>query len=257
MAKSPQTVGVAGQKPATNNNPLGIVELSLDQLSQMPLAQYYALQGNFVNVENAVYYDTAVYKAGTAITQGQKASLFTKGKSQDSSVVNSGTNIPEKGAYLTNMISDGEFEGGTTFILEQICVDVVLTSELPTLVGTRGEIITPNYVASVVYSAANHMKAISEQFELQYVRNEDVKLRGKLKHFPSPFGFSGAFGSPNAGFVQNGYQVSWNLLSRPKVLRSEDKFACVIEPLVATWTPQADFQIGVSLLGKKISTYIP
>lgn len=255
--KDQTPVYVAGAAPADRGNPNGIAAISLDQISKMPLAQYYNMAGNFVNVENAVYYDTAVYTAGTAITQGQIARLFTKGKTQDTTVTNTGVAIAEKGEFMTNMISDGEFEGGTTFILEQICLDYLLTSEAPTTLGTRGEITAPNYTASVVISAANHARAISDQFELQYYRNEELKLRGLAKFFPSPFGLSGALGSPNAGFIQNGYQGTWNLLSRPKVLQSEDKFSFVIAPTVATWTPTLSFNLRVTLIGKAIKTFVP
>lgn len=255
--KNQQALMVAGQAPATKGNPMGIAELDPRAVSQMPLAQYYAMANSFVNVQNAVYYDTAVYTAGTAITQAQTKRLFTKGKAQDDTVVNTGVAIPEKGEFLTNMISDGEFEGGTTFLLEQIAVDFCLTSEQPTTLGVRGEITAPNYTASVVISAANHAKAIADQFELQYLRNEELKLRGLLKWFPSPFGFSGAIGSPNAGFIQNGYNPTWNFLSRVPVLQSEDKFSLVLQPIVATWTPTLSFNLRVCLIGKAIKTFIP
>lgn len=255
--KTLQPIAVANQVPATKGNPLGIAELDPRQLSRMPLAQYYAMQSSFVNTQNAVYYDSAVYTAGTAITNAHVKRLFTKGKANDDVVANTGVAIPEKGEYLTNMISDGEFEGGTTFLLEQIAVDFCLTSEQPTTLGTRGEIVAPNYTASVVISPANHAKAIADQFELQYLRNEEIKLRGLLKLFPSPFGFSGAFGSPNAGFIQNGYNPTWNLLSHVPVLQSEDKFSFVINPIVSTWTPTISFNLRVMLIGKVIKTFIP
>lgn len=258
MAKQQSKLAVAGLAPVNNANPLGIGMLSLEDVSSMPLAQYQQLAGNFVNVQNAVYYDTAVYTAGTAITQAQKKALFTKGKNQEDTVVNTGVAIAEKGEFMTNMIGDGEFEGGTTFILEQIAVNFMLTSEQPTTLGTRGEITAPNYVASVVISAANHAKAIGENFELQYLRNEEPKSpRGKLRHFPSPFGFSGAFGSPNSGFIQNGYSSRWNYLSRAVVLQSEDKFSFIIQPIVATWTPTISFNLTVELIGKVIKTFVP
>jgi hypothetical protein len=255
MAKANQQLQVATPR---SDGGFSIQSIDPAQVSGMPLAQYYQMAGNFVNVQNAVYYDTAVYTAGTAITNAQKKRLFTKGKDQDDTVVNTGVAIPEKGEFMTNMISDGEFEGGTTFILEQIAVNFILTGEQPTTLGTRGEITAPNYVASVVISPANHAKAIVEQFELQFVRNEDVKLRAKVKHFPSPFGLSGDFGSPNGSFVQNGGpNFRWNMLSRAVVLQSEDKFSLVLNPIVATWTPTASFNLTVELIGKKITTQTP
>src|SRR4051812_39107272 len=125
--KSQSSLLVANQVAPTNANPQGLVEISPKSISQMPLAQYGQMAGNFVNTQSASYYDTAVYAAGAAITPAKVARLFTKGKAQDTAVVNTGTVINEKGEFLTNMISDGEFEGGTTFLLEQICADFFIS----------------------------------------------------------------------------------------------------------------------------------
>ena len=256
--KSTTKLAVAGEVRPSDRNPLGVALIDPQSISDMPLAQYYQMADRFVNVQKAVYYDTAVYTAGTAITQAMRKALFTKGKSQDDAVVNTGVAIPEKGEFLTNMISDGEFEGGTTFILEHIGVRMVMTSELPTTLGTRGEITAPNYTASVVISAANNFKAYTEQMELQYMRNEELKLRGPLWQWPSSFGVSGAFGSPNSGFIQNGTGLeSHNMLVRPVVLNSEDKFSFVLQPIVATFTPTIGANICVVLRGKAIKTFIP
>ena len=243
--------------PPSKSAPNGLVELDPQSVSQIPLAQYYQMAGNFVNVQTACYYDTACYVAGTAITQGQPARLFTKGKAQAATVVNTGTAIAEKGEFMTNMFTDGEFEGGTTFLLEQICVDFILTSEQPTTRGTRNEITAPNYTASVVIAASIHAAAIRDQFELQYLRNEEIKLRGLLFEFPSPFVMSGIAGTSNAGLVQNGFVRTWNKLSRVPVLQSEDKFSFVLQPTVATWTPTISFNLRVCLLGKTIKTFVP
>ena len=256
--KSNTKLAVAGEVRPSDRNPLGVALIDPQSVSDMPLAQYYQMADRFVNVQKAVYYDTAVYTAGTAVTQAMRKALFTKGKSQDDSVVNTGVAIPEKGEFLTNMISDGEFEGGTTFILEHIGVRLLMTSELPTTLGTRGEITAPNYTASVVISAANNFKAYTEQIELQYMRNEELKLRGPLWQWPSSYGISGAFGSPNAGFIQNGTVIeSHNMLVRPVVLNSEDKFSFVLQPIVATFTPTIGANICVVLRGKAIKTFIP
>jgi hypothetical protein len=256
--KNNQKLAVMGQAPRNDANPLGVALIDPQSVEALPLAQYYRMAGNFVNVQSAIYYDTAVYRNGTAITQDKKKALFTKGKAQDDVRVNDGTAIPEKGDFLTNMISDGEFEGGTTFILEQICVHWLLTSEQPTTTGVRNEITAPNYTASSVIAASIHHKAIQENFVLEYYRNEEMKLRGKLRHFPSPFGASGAFGDGSDGFIQNGFNPNgFNMLSRPIVLQSEDKFSFVLQPVVATWTPTIDFNITVELIGKTIKTFVP
>lgn len=254
--KNQQALMVANQVAPSKNNPQGIVEIHPKDISSLPLAQYFTMAGSFVNAQSACYYDTAVFAAGTPITPSTVAKLFTKGKSQDSNVVNTGAVIAEKGEFMTNMISDGEFEGGTTFILEQIAVDVFLTSE-PCTYGTRGDITNPAHVAAATFSAPNHYLAISTQMELQYLRNEEVKLRGLLREFPSPFLASGAFGSSLGGFIQNGYSNTWNKLSRVPVLQSEDKFSFEIRPLTSTWTPAVAFGLRVNLIGKAIKTFVP
>jgi len=254
MAKNQSALVVA--VPANMQNPSGLIELNPKDVSKMPLAQYFQMQGNFVNTQAAVYYDTAVYAAAAAITPAKIAKLFTKGKAQDSSVVNTGTVIAEKGEYMTNMISDGEFEGGTTFLLEQIAVDIFLTGE-PATYGTRGDISNPAHVAQATYSAPNHYQAIARQMELVYMRNEEVKLRGLLREFPSPFIATGAFGSSLGGFIQNGYMRTWNKLSRVPVLQSEDKFSIEIRPITDSWTPTVPFNLTVNLIGQTIKTFIP
>ena len=260
MAKATEKLAVAGMVPASAQNPQGIGLIDPQSVSRLPLAQYLQMGNSLVNTQSAIYYDSAVYTAGTALTAAQPKALFTRGKSQSDTVVNTGVAIAEKGEFMTNMISDGEFEGGTTFILEQICVHAQLTGEVPTTLGTRGEIVAPNYTASSVISAQNNLKAYVEQIELQYKRNEEVKLRSPLFMWPSPFGFSGAVGGGvvgSNGFVQNGYQATWNFLSRPVVLQSEDKFSFVLAPIVATWTPTIGAVIRVLLIGKTIKTFIP
>lgn len=102
-------------------------------------------------------------------------------------------------------------------------------------------------------AATIHHKAIQENFVLEYYRNEEMNLRGKLRHLPSPFGASGAFGDGSDGFIQNGF----NMLSRPIVLQSEDNFSSVLQSVVATWTPTIDFNITVELIGKTIKTFVP
>src|SRR5688572_28154938 len=106
-------LAVAGMAPVSGSNPQGIGLIDPQSVSRLPLAQYQQMAGSLVNTQSAIYYDSAVYTAGTAVTAGQKKALFTKGKTQDDTVVNTGVAIPEKGEFMTNMISDGEFEGGT------------------------------------------------------------------------------------------------------------------------------------------------
>ena len=75
---------------------------------------------------------------------------------------------------------------------------------------------------------------------------------------PNRFGAWDAFRNGSDGSVQNGFNPNgFNMLSRPIVLQSEDKFSFVLQPVVATWTPTIDFNITVELIGKTIKTFVP
>lgn len=224
-------------------------------LVNRPLAEYYEYMGRVVNAQSYEYYDTAVIVAGTAVTSAMKQALFTKGKDQDTVTFNTAAAIPEKGEFLTNMITDGEFEGGTTFILERIGVHCLLPSDAATTYGARGQITAPAYAASVTVSSALTWKSIMEQMEIQYRRNEDVKIRKPLIGWGSPWGAEGAFGAPNAGFIQNGRGST--ILSRPVVLESEDRFSFLLQSLVETFTPNLSVNIKVVLGGQRIQTFTP
>lgn len=239
--------------------PNGFLEVDPSEIIQGKTLQQWrqdAATGRYINIQNAVFYDTATVVAGTALVQGNDKALFAKGKSEEDTVWNTGTAISQKGQFMTNMITGGQFEGGTSFILEQICVTVRLTESIATTYGTRGEITAPNYTASVVISPSNNLQAYTENIELQYLRSETIMLRGLLEQFPSPFGFSGALGIVGGGFVQNGYQQTFNHLMYPILLTTDDLFNFVLSPVVATFTPTMTAKIRVNLIGKKISSLI-
>lgn len=245
--------------PAQVKTPGGIQLVDpADLIAGKTLQQWQqdANTGRYLNIQNACFYDTATVVAGTALTQGNTKALFAKGKSEEDTVWNTGTAIPQKGEFMTNMITGGQFEGGTSFIMEQITVSILLTESIATTYGTRGEMTAPNYTASVVISPSNNLQMFTENIELQYVRNENVMLRGLVQHFPSPFGFSGALGIVGGGFVQNGYNQTFNYLFRPILLQTDDLFNFVLNPVVATFTPTMTAKIRVNLIGKKISSLI-
>ncbi len=250
MAKDKQIVKMRVPK---NQSPTGIRELDISSLDRKPISDYYRMAGKFVNVENHVYYDTGVF-AAAVINQEHVAELFTKGSTQAGNVVNNGAAIARKGEFLTNMVTDGEFDNSTSFLLEMISVDILLTSEPATTV-TNGAIIAPAHNTIATYSAANHFKAISRQFKLSFRRSEQVMVSGLLYEFPSPFVASGSFGASLGGFVQNGFSVpSWNKLSEIHALQSNDRFSVDITPVVSGFVPQVPFEIRVLFIGKRIQT---
>src|SRR6476620_6902656 len=181
-----------GPMPAvkTGPNPQDFAFIDPQQLESMPIAQYYRdYQGRIVNAQSGFYYDSAYIKAGTAVAANARQALFTKGKTQDTTQFNdAATIIGEKGVFMTNMVADGQFDNGTTFIMEGAGVQIIETADLPTGIGTRGEITAPNYVASVVISGINNLVAALNNLNLQFIRGEDVKKQGPLMFWPAPPG---------------------------------------------------------------------
>jgi len=232
-------------------------------LESVPLAQYYRdylNPGRLLNAQSGFYYDTAYLKAGTAVAANAKQALFTKGKTQDTVQFNDpATVIPEKGIWMTNMIADGQFDNGTTFIMEGAGVQAIVTADKPTGVGTRGEIVDPAYTASVVISGLNNLEMAMENLNLQFIRGEDVKKQAPLLYWPAPpgIGFEGASGSPNGGFFQNG-RGGLVQFSHPIVLESLDKFSFNLEnSALQAWTPSIGLKIRVVLWGQVLKTFQP
>jgi hypothetical protein len=252
-----------GPMPAikTGPNPQDFAFIDPQQLESMPIAQYYRdYQGRIVNAQSGFYYDSAYIKAGTAVAANARQALFTKGKTQDTTQFNdAATVIGEKGVFMTNMVADGQFDNGTTFIMEGAGVQIVETADLPATIGTRGEITGPNYTASVVISGVNNLLAALNNLNLQFIRGEDVKKQGPLLFWPAPpgIGLEGASGSPNGGFFQNG-RGGLVQFSHPVVLQSLDKFSFNLENIaLQAWTPTLPLLIRVVLWGQVIKTFQP
>lgn len=229
-------------------------------IERMPIAQYYQdVRGNIVNAQSGFYYDSTYIKVGVAVPANAKKALFTLGKNETDTQFGTSTTTGEKTEFLTNMINGGEFEGGTTFIMEGAGVQCVAPANLPTTVAANGAITAPNYTASVVIDGGNNLMMILNNLELRFLRGEDVKKRAPLCMWPAPpgVGLEGAIGSPNAGFIQNG-RNGLVQFTRPIVLGSEDKFAFEIANVSGSaFTPTTELLVRVIIWGTVIKTHHP
>lgn len=226
--------------------------LTYQDITELPIAQYLAKLGRFLNTSPQDYYDTAVFVAGTAVVPTLQVKMFTKGQGEPDLIANTGAAIANKSEQLTNMVEGGEFDGGVTFILEQVAVDILLPADKPTTV-TNGEIVDPTLTTLANYSASVHMQAVRQQFKLAFYRNEQEIFAGNLSEFPSPFLVSGAFGNDD-GFIQNG--VGGDLsrkFTHARVLESQDRFSWRLFYTGAVgFTPIIGFNIKVIMLGQVI-----
>jgi hypothetical protein len=237
----------------------GLRELSLQELEAMPLSQFYEYKGSIVNAQSAFYYDSTYIKVGVAVPANAKKSLFTLGKNEQDTQFGTSTTTGEKTEFLTNMISNGQFDNGTNFIMEGAGIQCIAPANLPTTVGANGAITAPNYTASVVIDGGNNLQMALNNLELRFIRGEDVKKRGPAIMWPAPpgVGLAGAFGSPNGGFAQNG-AAGLVQFTHPVVLEGGDKFQFDLANVAqAAWTPTTELLVRVILWGTKITRQYP
>lgn len=237
----------------------GLRELSLQELEVMPISQFYTYKGAIVNAQSKFYYDSTYIKAGVAVPANAKKSLFTLGKNETDTQFGTSTTTGEKTEFLTNMISNGEFDNGTNFIMEGAGIQCVAAANLPTTVGANGAVTAPNYTASVVIDGGNNLSMILNNLELRFIRGEEIKKRGPLAFWPAPpgIGLEGAVGSPNAGFIQNsrGGLVQF---SHPVVLEAGDKFQFDVANIAqAAFTPTTELLLRVVIWGTAITRHYP
>ncbi len=247
--------------PIVPNRQGGFKELSLQELSAMPLSQFESYRGQIVNAQSSFYYDTAYAKIGVAIPANAKQSLFVKSKNEQDTQFGSATSLgAEKGEFLTNMTGKGgQFDSGTNFIMHGAGVQIIASADLATTVGENGQITAPNYTASVVISSVNNLLAGLENLELRFLRGEDIKKRAPLMFWPAPpgVGLEGASGSPNGGFFQNsrGGLVQFE---RPVPLEAGDRFQFdLVNVGGAAFTPTVGFKVRVVIWGTKVSAVYP
>lgn len=249
----------ATPNPIVPNGNGGYQELTPQMLEAMPLAQFYQYKGQMVNAQSAFYYDSTYVKAGVAVTSNARKSLFTLGKSETDTQFGTSTTTGEKTEFLTNMISNGEFDNGTNFIMEGAGVQIVTSSNKPSVVGANGAITTPSYTASVVGSGVNNLLMVVNNLHLRFIRGEEIKKAAPLQFWPAPpgIGLEGAFGSPNDGFSQNG-RGGLVQFTHPVVLEAGDKFQFDLVNLAqAAFTPDAEIFIRVILWGIAIKRQYP
>ncbi|MGI8996416.1 MAG: hypothetical protein ACR2GW_07055 [Pyrinomonadaceae bacterium] len=252
MAKKAEVIRVA--QPRSTANPSGIREYSLEEVARMPLPVYLRKADKILNARKQVYHDTVRLEGGTPWTVGQRARVFNKGIGQPANVTNTGAAY-EKTDFDTNMISDGEFEGGTTAIVSAIEVDLFLCARVPTA-DTLGMITNPAPAAKVAntYSASILFFALTRQTKLTFFRSETPQENGFLYEFPTRFGATSSLGGDaEEGFVQN-TTGRGNVLDFPKILESDDKFSALLEPLAPSLALPIDVAIRVLMITKRIGT---
>jgi hypothetical protein len=237
----------------------GFSRVSLADIEKMPLSQFEILDGQLVNRQDDFFYDTAYIKAGVAVPANAKQALFAKGKGQTDTQFGSATSMGEKNEFHTNMITGGEFPDGTNFIMKGAGVQCLVSADKATTIAENGQIIAPDYTASVAISAVNNLIAVAENLELQFKRGEDIKKRAPLQFWAGVpgSGLEGANGSPNGGFFQ---LAQWGLVrfSHPVALESGNRFQFdLVNVGGAAWTPTVGMKIRVVIWGTKITQQYP
>lgn len=237
-------------------NDSGIRAYNLEQIAQMPLPEYLRKDNKILYWRNQVFHDTAIIAPGVAITPQHIKRLFVKGKNESDTVMNSGAAIAQKGEFMTNMETNGEFPHDSTAICYSIEVDWQFTTAQPSAISL-GQIQNASTAAVANYSASVCNAAIRRQFQLRLVRGEQSKHKGFLYEFPTRFGSTGAFGGTD-GFIQNNSFASdtFSKLDRPEVFEGDSRFSFELVPLADTLTMPVWTIITVMIVCRYIGPFI-
>lgn len=254
MAVPDKVVEVAGQVPATAQNPLGIQQIALADIARMPISQYLALENKIVNARSQVYYDTIRLDSGTAWTSGQSVRAFSVGREQPWTVANSGVAI-QKTNFDTNLIKNGTFEGGTIVIVSGIEVFVALNGRLATA-DTSGMITNPAPAAKTAntYSASLLLQALMTQTRFTWYDGEKSRENGLGFQFPTRFGFTIQGSDTEENVAQNVSPAGLiNVLDFPKILTDRSDFNIHVEPLAASLALPNDVAIRILMITKRLA----
>lgn len=234
--------------------PLGIKTIPLDKVSKTPMDEAIERYlSRATNLRTQTYYDTVRLSAGTPWTKGQSTRLFQRGREQDGKILNTGVGLV-KTDFDTNMIENGEFEGGVTVIVtafECLCIPFPIKAN-----GAFGGAISDPTAAAAQpagYSATLLELALMNQTKWTFERGSDTREEnGLLIDIPASSGLSASYGGQsNEQLVQNTLGHS-KKLDFPKIIKSDSPFAVLIEPLADSLAMPVDISIRFRMVTKRI-----
>lgn len=243
--RMPNTPGELNQ-PVTGN-------LTLKMIEEMTIPEFVQYNGHITNLRKQYRYDTAVFKASTAITPNNAKGLFEVGQGQQDNWANDVTDTFIKNQILSNIFRNGTYQPGELAIFYQMEA-LIMGMEGGTPTTTNDFVISNPAVAA--FSATTDifllLRVISTQFYLQFLRGgqKESMVEGRPIDFPQRDGVSGASGSSAtfvSAFAQNAGFGDENLLQRPQVIEGQDTWSVIVQPLAPTLTIARDFGISVRL----------
>lgn len=237
----------------------GYDQLTSATIESMPMSEFEVIAGKIYNRQSAFYYDTLYAKVAVSIPANAKQGLFLKGKGQTDTQFGTATTLGEKNEFHTNMISNGQFDDGTNFIMTGAGVQCIMSADLATTVGENGQITNADYTAATTKSAPNHLLQVAENLEVRFKRGEDIKKQAPIQFWSGVpgSGLEGASGSPNGGFFQLA-QAGLVKFSYPVALESGNRFQFdVVNVGGAAFTPSIGFKVRIVIWGIAIKQQYP
>lgn len=218
-----------------SKNQNGYVVKTLEEVQNNPMRSFASYMDNIIGARTQIFYDAVVIASGTALTLGQKVSLFKEGVEENGKIWNTAAAFVKFKRH-TNMVESGQFEYGVSVIVYAMEILFLGLGSAPTTLGTDGEIqdAADAAVQPTRYNAVNFMRALLLQTGYTFRRGADVtEENGFLIDLPSNAGLSGSMGGQtNLALIQNSLgPASARLLEYPKVLHSKENFQVDLEAL--------------------------
>ncbi len=250
----PNEILVRTRKTAAN--PSGKVGYELDDVAKMPMGVFQRIQDNIIGARTQVYWDGAVLISGTALTVGQKVTLFREGQDEDGKIWNTGV-VFNKTYSHTNMVEGGQFEYGVSVIVFAMEVFWIVPPAKANAYGGDGLITDSSDAAAqpALYNAPQFAKAIEEQCKFTFRRGSDInEENGLLVDLPSNSGIAASLGAQtNTQMVQNSLGPnSARRLDFPKVLHSKENFQVDLEQIAPTLPIPVTTILRFRLIGKRL-----
>lgn len=239
-------------------NAKGFIVKTLDEVGNTPMRQFTNYMDNIIGARTQIFYDAVVLTGGTALSLGQKVSLFKEGIEENGKIWNTAANFVKSRRH-TNMVESGQFEYGVSAIVYAMEVLFIGLGSQPTTIGADGEIqdSADAAVQPVRYNVINFMRALLLQANYTFRRGSDVtEENGFLIDLPSNAGLSGSMGGQtNLALAQNSLgPSSARLLEFPKVLHSKENFQVDLEALGTSLAIPFTTTFHFRLIAKRLRT---
>lgn len=219
--------------PAGTPNQKGTITVA--EIEKMTMPEFLEFEGRLVNVRRRKRRDQAVWRSNTAITIAMAKETFRVGVGGADAFADDPTVTYTKTRAHTNMRLNGEFPKGSLVIVKGI-ESHFAAFQLRGTTYSGGQVVNPLGVAvgtATTYDAALFAHTVCRQFEVAFMRGEELIVDGLVEEFQQGNALSGLMGGAFGGIIQNAGYSNGGRLDNPQVLEGGEDFNVTVRPLTA------------------------